>query len=249
MSDDDCAVAEELRRSGWGARLARPGWPRRRWPTRPTMVRLPPRQAPSASAHQSGVRRQARRDELLDDRDGGGRVGDVVDDGRGARREPQQRHRREPASPPVASAMASAMPPTMPTLHDGLDEDEQADEEEQRRPLHLAERLVGVQAADEHQHGGARAARSSPPPGRAAVRPGSRRSSRPRPRACGPAGRGRGSPAGSMASRAASRRSSGPGASAGRARPRHQEAARISSDDRREVRQERREVEARPPSR
>ena len=38
-------------------------------------------------------------------------------------------------------------------VDDGLDQHEQADEEEQRAPLDVSERLVRVQGADDHQDG------------------------------------------------------------------------------------------------
>ena len=53
--------------------------------------------------------------------------------------------------PSVACGERVGEPADDPGLDDRLDEDEQADEEEERRPLDLAQGLVRVEAGDEHQ--------------------------------------------------------------------------------------------------
>ena len=98
-------------------------------------------------------RRQAGVHQVLDDRNGGRRVRDVVDEGRDDRAHPEQRETGECqvtcrlVSEPVRDPADDA------DLNDCLDEHEQADEEEQRPPLDIAQGIVRIDAAHDHQGG------------------------------------------------------------------------------------------------
>ena len=70
--------------------------------------------------------------------------GNVVDDRRRDRREPQDAHRRHGQVP--AAGLSQRVGDAADDAHvdDGLDEHEQADEEEQRVPLDVAQGLVRI---------------------------------------------------------------------------------------------------------
>ena len=128
----------------------------------PTSVPLPPRQAPSASAHHSGVTWgmggefgvcQARQFGKEQPRDREGKRNkrrhrrDVVDDRGGHAGEPEQHQGRQQHVAPGQRDRTLGDLLQQPDLLDATDDDEQPDEEEDRRPLHLGEHVVQVDPA------------------------------------------------------------------------------------------------------
>ena len=89
--------------------------------------------------------------EVAHDRQHRRRVGDVVHDARRERREPQ--HEERPRNPRPAGRVDREL--THPVEDAGVlqaaHDDEQTDEEEERDPLHLAQRVVGVDARHQQQ--------------------------------------------------------------------------------------------------
>ena len=120
----------------------------------PTMVRLPPRHAPSASDHHNGSAGSpvcAIRSTIGIAEAVYGMLSTIAE----ARAE--NHSMRDGGHATVAARRGRNLVADASHdagLDDGLHEYEQPDEEEQRRPLDLPERLVGIDLADEHQDSG-----------------------------------------------------------------------------------------------
>ena len=145
----------------------------------PTIVALPPRQAPSASAHHSGSIGMP----LAPSSCTTGIIVAVYGM-LSMIAEAMPLNHSSPrvvtvGSPPVSSIRQSATASTMPTWTIAVDEHEQADEEEERRPLDLARTGLGVEAGRAGSGRPPRAGRSRRPRGRAASEQEAERRSAP----------------------------------------------------------------------